>query len=57
MSESENNGPAIDIEKLKKIMDDDLELIHDCFTDFLYDWSSQNLRILKLLPKTRMQQD
>ncbi len=40
MSESGNIEPAIDIDELKEIMDDDLELIQDCFSDFLDDWPS-----------------
>ena len=32
------SDPAIDIKELKEIMDDDMELIQDCFTDYIQDW-------------------
>lgn len=28
----------VDIKELKEIMDDDMELIQECFTDFVNDW-------------------
>ncbi len=40
MSNSVHNGPAIDIAELKEIMDNDLELIQECFSDFLDDYPS-----------------
>jgi len=38
MSESNDNSTAVDIKELKEIMDDDMELIEECFTDFVQDW-------------------
>lgn len=32
------NNTVVNIEELKEIMDDDMELIQDCFADFLQDW-------------------
>lgn len=29
---------VVDLEELREIMDDDMELIRDCFDDFLADW-------------------
>ncbi len=40
MPESGSDVSAIDLDELKEIMDDDLELIQDCFSDFLTDWPS-----------------
>jgi HPt (histidine-containing phosphotransfer) domain-containing protein len=31
------SNPAIDLNELKEIMDNDMELIHDCFSDFIND--------------------
>ncbi len=38
MSGSNGNSKIIDIKQLKEIMDNDLELIQNCFTDFLSEW-------------------
>ncbi len=38
ISESNSNSTAVDIKELKEIMDDDMELIEECFTDFVQDW-------------------
>lgn len=35
---SEDNTPVVDIEEIKEIMDNDMELIADCFADFVNDW-------------------
>ncbi len=32
------SDPAINIKELTEIMDDDRELIHDCFSDFIDQW-------------------
>jgi HPt (histidine-containing phosphotransfer) domain-containing protein len=33
-----SDNMVVNIEELKEIMDDDMELIQDCFADFLQDW-------------------
>jgi HPt (histidine-containing phosphotransfer) domain-containing protein len=38
MSGSNGNSKIVDIKELKEIMDNDLELIQDCFADFLSEW-------------------
>ena len=30
---------AIDMDELKEIMDDDMNLIQDCFADYIQDWT------------------
>ena len=41
----ENPTEAINIVELKEIMDDDVELIQDCFTEFLNEWPVQYVDI------------
>ena len=38
MPDSKKHSIAVDIEEIKEIMDNDMELIQDCFADFLSDW-------------------
>lgn len=38
MPEQDNSNDVVDIQELKEIMDDDMELIHECFVDFIQDW-------------------
>ena len=38
MSGTNNSDEAVDIEELKEIMDNDMELIQDCFAEFIQDW-------------------
>ena len=33
-----SNDTVVNLEELKEIMDNDMELIQDCFADFLQDW-------------------
>ena len=42
---SDNPNEAININELKEIMDDDVELIQDCFTEFLNEWPVQYVDI------------
>ncbi len=45
MSPSENISDVVDLKELKEIMDDDLELIQDCFADFISEWPAQYVEI------------
>jgi HPt (histidine-containing phosphotransfer) domain-containing protein len=38
MTASHNSNNAVNLEELKEIMSDDMELINECFADFLEDW-------------------
>ena len=38
MPDSKKHNMAVDIEEIKEIMDNDMELIQDCFKDFLSEW-------------------
>lgn len=38
MSNQESSDNVINLNELKEIMDDDMELIEDCFAEFLKDW-------------------
>ena len=38
MPDSKKSSMAVDMNELKEIMDNDMELIQDCFADFLSDW-------------------
>lgn len=33
-----DNDRVVNLEELKEIMDDDMELIQECFADFIKDW-------------------
>ncbi|MCF6245982.1 MAG: Hpt domain-containing protein [Desulfobacula sp.] len=45
MSTPENDSEVVDLKELKEIMDDDLELIQDCFADFISEWPVQYVEI------------
>ncbi len=45
MSPSEDISDAVDLKELKEIMDDDLELVQDCFADFISEWPAQYVGI------------
>ena len=45
MPTKDNSSEAVDIEELKEIMDDDMELIQECFTDFIQDWPNLYVQI------------
>ena len=36
---------VVNIDELKEIMDDDMELIQECFTDFVQDWPQLYVQI------------
>lgn len=38
MPDSNKHNLVVDMDELKEIMDNDIELIQDCFADFLSDW-------------------
>ncbi|MFH2061140.1 MAG: Hpt domain-containing protein [Pseudomonadota bacterium] len=38
MSISNDSDNAVNIDELKEIMDNDMELIQECFTEFVRDW-------------------
>ena len=38
MPESDHSNDPVSIEELKEIMDDDMELIQDCFAEFVREW-------------------
>jgi len=38
MSGSDSSSNIVNLKELKEIMDNDLELIQECFTDFLSEW-------------------
>ncbi|NOX35215.1 MAG: Hpt domain-containing protein [Deltaproteobacteria bacterium] len=38
MPENDNSNEVINIKELNEIMDDDTELIHECFVDFIQEW-------------------
>ncbi len=38
MPDSNKHNLVVDMDELKEIMDNDMELIQDCFADFLSDW-------------------
>ncbi len=42
---SPDNNDAVNIEELKEIMDNDMELIQDCFNDFMEEWPGQYVDI------------
>ena len=42
---SPNSRDAVNMDELKEIMDNDLELIQDCFTDFVQEWPVQYVEI------------
>lgn len=42
---SADANKAVNIEELKEIMDDDLELIQDCFAEFVQDWPQSYVEI------------
>ena len=45
MSTKDNSCNAVNIEELKEIMDDDMELIQECFMDFIQDWPQLYVQI------------
>ncbi|MCD4719230.1 MAG: Hpt domain-containing protein [Desulfobacula sp.] len=45
MSAPDNSDEPVNIEELKEIMDDDMELIHECFVDFIQDWPQRYAEI------------
>mgnify|MGYP002725627430 CR=1 FL=1 len=51
MSQQDNNTPVVDINELKEIMDDDLELIQECFTEFVKDWPASYVEIKEAVLK------
>ncbi len=40
MPDQDNENDVVNLKELKEIMDDDMELIQDCFNDFVQDWPS-----------------
>ncbi len=40
MSDQNHDKSVVNLKELKEIMDDDMELIQDCFEDFVKDWPS-----------------
>lgn len=38
MSNQENSNGVVNLQELKEIMDNDMELIEDCFAEFIKDW-------------------
>lgn len=38
MTLNDNTRDIINMKELKEIMDEDMELIHECFSDFIHDW-------------------
>ncbi len=47
MSTPENETQVLNLDELKEIMDDDMELIQECFSDFLQDWPELYVAIKK----------
>jgi len=45
MSDQDHENDVINLKELKEIMDDDMELIQDCFNDFAQDWPSLYVQI------------
>lgn len=45
MPSADNSHDVVNIKELKEIMDDDMELIHDCFADFIQDWPQLYVQI------------
>lgn len=39
------NDDVVNLVELKEIMDDDMELIQDCFNDFIKEWPAQYVEI------------
>lgn len=39
------SNDAVNLDNLKKIMDNDLELIQDCFNDFIQEWPAHFVEI------------
>jgi len=38
MTANNNSRDVINMDELKEIMDEDMELIHECFNEFVKDW-------------------
>ena len=47
MSRPENTTEVVNLDELKEIMDDDMELIQECFADFIQDWPELYVAIKK----------
>jgi len=45
MSNENAGNDVVNITELKEIMDDDMELIQDCFADFIKDWPDSYIEI------------
>lgn len=45
MSNQENSTNIVNLRELKEIMDNDMELIQDCFAEFIKDWPELNNEI------------
>ncbi len=45
MSDQGHDNDVVNLKELKEIMDDDMELIQDCFDDFVQDWPSLYVQI------------
>ncbi len=45
MSDQDHDNDVVNLKELKEIMDDDMELIQDCFDDFVQDWPSLYVQI------------
>lgn len=45
MSNQENSSDVVNLRELKEIMDDDMELIEDCFAEFIKDWPELHTEI------------
>ncbi len=45
MPDQNHENDVVNLKELKEIMDDDMELIQDCFNDFVQDWPSLYVQI------------
>ncbi len=45
MSTPDHNGDPVNLDELKEIMDDDMELIRECFAEFIKDWPASYIEI------------
>ncbi len=45
MSNPDDANLTVNIDELKEIMDNDMELIQECFTDFVQDWPELYVQI------------
>ncbi len=45
MPSQDNNNDVINLKELKEIMDDDMELIEECFAEFIKDWPDSSAEI------------